>query len=129
MSNPKSFASPTEVPLLARRHRFSLKSVLVFAIIGFALGLFFTCLSFVSGFHGNLPYVWLYICGPTIWLIEAFASSDKFYVITLVTGSIIQWIFYMLALGYTPGRARTTSVVLVTFHVGCAATYHWVVGL
>ena len=129
MIDVNPYQSSNESPVRKPHQGISIVKLLLSCAAGLFAGLVGAFGAFASGFHGNLPYLWLYICGPTTWVIELFASSDHAYVIALVAGSIIQWVLYSVVLVAPIGEFRMKACALASIHLGCAALYHTIVGI
>jgi hypothetical protein len=84
----------------------------------------------VAGFHGNAPFVWLYINGPVAWFCRL-ATSDASYlwILGLTTGLVWigYWCFMLVGTSRLTGFQR--SAVVVSLHFASALAYHVIFGL
>jgi hypothetical protein len=128
--NPSESSNAKAAVDAGQRASHSLVRFVAAVAIGGTLGVStaFTALAF--GLHRNLPVAWLYLCGPTVWIIELYSTSDAVYFSLLFGGSILLWTCYAVIIACSGRWALVGRIAgLLLFHLSCAALYHAVVGL
>jgi hypothetical protein len=92
------------------------------SVVGFA--------ALVSGFHGNSPIAWLYLCGPVAWGLH-FADSDTSYLYSLAVLTPAVWtVYWGFILAGTSRLPRSKLALFVALlHIAFAGGYHVLVGL
>ena len=101
----------------------SAAKVIAFVGLGCVFGLLAAFLSLLAGFHGNFEMGWLYISGPTAWIIKWLVIGDDAYVFVLFSSSVVQWSLYGLVMIAPISSKTLKSILLMIFHVGCAVAF------
>lgn len=87
-------------------------------------------LALIAGFHGNFPWLWVYLLGPVAWLCRLMAS-DSHYFWALGIGTFLMslsyWCFFFVASARFSESQRKNLIAAVHLCFGLA--FHLIIGL
>ena len=89
------------------------------------VGALVACMAVVAGFHGNDRVRWVILGGPLPFLAEAFARSDRSYLMVMFFGGPIVWgVYGVMITSPRRGMQRVLAVFGVTlFHAACVGGF------
>jgi hypothetical protein len=85
----------------------------------------------IAGFHGNLPWLWVYVLGPVAWICGLAKSDFRIYLCELGIGSFLMSLAYWRFLIARPGNFSDTQrqLVILILHLCFGLAFHLVMGL